>query len=122
MAIQISKEEYRKIMRSCNQHQIDETKQGGKMNNKLTDLNNYLFEQLERLNDDELSEEEFEKELKRSKAVTDISSNIIHNAKTVLEAQKFYEDIGFNAVMENSAKMLIGEGPKQDEKIQQRTN
>ena len=30
------------------------------MNNTLTDLNNYLFEQLERLNDDELDDEGLE--------------------------------------------------------------
>lgn len=46
------------------------------MRNKLTDLNNHLFEQLERLNDDELSEEELEKEIKRSKAMEGI---IEHN-------------------------------------------
>lgn len=119
MAIQISKEEYRKIVRSCRQ-QEDAAEQGGKVKNKLTDLNNYLFEQLERLNDDELTEEGFEKELKRSKAVTDIASNIIHNAKTVLEAQKFYEDLGFDFISTNSAKMLLGAG--QDEKIQPKSN
>lgn len=59
------------------------------MRNKLTDLNNHLFEQLERLNDDELSEEELEKEIKRSKAMEGISSNIIENARLALDAEKF---------------------------------
>lgn len=61
------------------------------MKNKLTDLNNYLYEELERLNDDEtLSDPEmFEKEMKRSKAIGNIASNIISNANTMLEASKF---------------------------------
>lgn len=36
------------------------------MKNTLSDLNNYLFEAIERINDDELSMEELDKELKRS--------------------------------------------------------
>ena len=35
------------------------------MKNKMTDLNNYLFEAIERLNNDELEPEELEKEIKR---------------------------------------------------------
>ena len=33
------------------------------MKNTLGDLNNYLFEQMERLNDEEMTEEEFQKEI-----------------------------------------------------------
>ena len=36
------------------------------MNNTLTDLNNYLFEQLERLNDDELDDEGLDREIRKS--------------------------------------------------------
>lgn len=36
------------------------------MKNTLADLNNYLFESIERLNDDGLTNEELEKEIKRS--------------------------------------------------------
>ena len=36
------------------------------MKNTLEDLNDYLFEQLERINDDSLSPEELERELKKT--------------------------------------------------------
>lgn len=60
--------------------------------NKLIDLNNHLFEQLERLNDEELIDEALDKEIKRSKAVVSISKTIISNASLVLEAKKYIND------------------------------
>ena len=57
--------------------------------NTLNDLNNHLFEQIERLNDDDLSPEELDKEIKRAKAIKGIASNIISNAALALEAEKF---------------------------------
>ena len=54
--------------------------------NTLGDLNGYLFEQLERLNADELSLEELEIEMKRGKAVTEVAKQIIENGKLVLDA------------------------------------
>lgn len=58
------------------------------MRNKLVDLNNHLFLQLERLNDDELEGEELEKELKRSKAITEIGKVVVNNANVLVEAAK----------------------------------
>jgi len=58
------------------------------MNNKLVDLNNHLFAQLERLTDEELEGEALEIEIKRSKAVTNVANSIIHNASTLLSAHK----------------------------------
>ncbi len=49
------------------------------MKNTLTDLNNYLFEAIERINDDGLSGEELEKEIRRSEAVQKIAKTIIDN-------------------------------------------
>ena len=54
------------------------------MRNTLTDLNNHLFEQLERLNDEELTDEQLEKEIKRTDAMKDIATQIIANANIVL--------------------------------------
>lgn len=59
------------------------------VNNKLIDLNNFLFTQLERLNDDDVSEETLVKEIKRSKAMTAVGNTIIKNAELALEGRKF---------------------------------
>lgn len=47
------------------------------MKNSLTDLNNHLFAQLERLNDEDLDGEALEKEIARSKAIGDMAGKII---------------------------------------------
>jgi hypothetical protein len=58
------------------------------MKNKLADLNNHLFMQLERLNDETLSSEDLEAEVNRTKAVTAVSNQIISVGKLALDAQK----------------------------------
>lgn len=62
------------------------------MKNTLTDLNNYLFEQIERLNDDELSEDQLEKEIKRSEAVQKVARTIIENGQLALSAKKHMDE------------------------------
>lgn len=54
--------------------------------NTFDDLNNHLFEQIERLNDDELSADELEREVKRAKSMSLISDKIIKAAETQLKA------------------------------------
>ena len=68
------------------------------MKNNLGDLNNYLFEALERLNDDKalINEDVLEKELKRSKAITEVSAQIVQNAKIMLEAKKHSDNFGYS--------------------------
>ena len=56
------------------------------MKNKLADLNNHLFAQLERLGDESLSGEKLKSEIERSKAISQVAQNIIGNAKVVLDA------------------------------------
>ena len=64
------------------------------MNNNLTALNNYLFEQLERINDDELKPEEFETEIKRAETVVKLSKAIVDNANLALQALWHFDEMG----------------------------
>lgn len=65
---------------------------GIQMKNTLGDLNNHLFEQLERLNDEDLKGESLDEEIKRAKAITAIATQIINNGNLVLEAKKWFDD------------------------------
>lgn len=64
------------------------------MKNTLTDLNNYLFEQLERLQDDSLDETGLEKEIQRSEAVQKVAKTIIDNGQLALQAKKRLDEYG----------------------------
>jgi len=62
------------------------------MKNKLIDLNNHLFMQVERLCDEDLDGDDLVKELKRSKSVSNLAAQIINNAKLALDAHKAIND------------------------------
>lgn len=64
------------------------------MKNTLTDLNNYLFEAIERLNDDNLDEAQLDKEIKRSEAVQKVAKTIIENGTLALQAKKHLDEYG----------------------------
>lgn len=65
------------------------------MKNTLTDLNDYLFETLERLLDDDLTEEQMQREITRSKAVTAVAETVIHNGQLALDTMKHMNDMAY---------------------------
>lgn len=56
------------------------------MKNKLADLNNHLFAQLERLGDEDLTSEQIAAEVSRTEAITDVADQIIRNVDIQLKA------------------------------------
>lgn len=64
------------------------------MKNKLSDLNNHLFAQLERLSSEDLSAEQIDAEIKRSGAIVSVADQIVGNAALQLKAAKLFSDHG----------------------------
>lgn len=56
------------------------------MKNRLTDLNNHLFAQLERLADESLTAQQIEQEVRRADAIVAVSEQVIRNAGVALKA------------------------------------
>ncbi len=59
------------------------------MKNKLIDLNDHLFAQLERLGNEDLNKEQLAHEVSRSKAITAVSGQIVDNARLALDAERY---------------------------------
>jgi hypothetical protein len=59
---------------------------GDTMKDKLLNLNSHLFAQLERLTEENISQDKLKQELDRSKAVSALASQIIAGGRLVLDA------------------------------------
>lgn len=66
------------------------------MKNRLADLNNHLFAQLERLAEEDLTPEQIERESKRGEAIVAVADQIIRNASLQIAAAKLVSDHGFD--------------------------
>ena len=64
------------------------------MKNKLSDLNNHLFAQLERLGDEELTADQIDKEVDRSKAIIGIAAQIVSAQHLNLRAVELIAEHG----------------------------
>lgn len=74
------------------------------MKNTLGDLNNYLFEALERITDDSLTPAELETELKRSETIATVAETIIHNGELAFKAIKHADE------WDKKVPMMLGTG------------
>lgn len=79
---------------------------GAGMKNKLNDLNDHLFAQLERLSDEELSEEDLAKEVSRTDALVKVSEQIIGNATLALRGAELLAEHGGKGSFEHLMPML----------------
>lgn len=64
------------------------------MKNTITDLNNYLFEQIERMNDENLKGEALDEEIKRCEMIGKLAKTIIDNGNLALSAKKHIDEYG----------------------------
>lgn len=64
------------------------------MKNKAIDMHNILFETLERLNDTDINGEDLTTEIKRADAINKTASQIISNARLVLDAERMKNEYG----------------------------
>jgi hypothetical protein len=64
--------------------------------NRLTDLNDHLFAQLERLSDEGMSTEKMEAEIARSDAVVAVADQILRHATLQVQAAKILSDHGLD--------------------------
>lgn len=76
------------------------------MKNTLEDLNNHLFEQLERLNDDDLTAEQLDKELKRAEGMTKIATQIIQNGELAYKTMRHVAEYGIKPADSSVPVML----------------
>ncbi|WP_299009976.1 hypothetical protein [uncultured Caulobacter sp.] len=64
------------------------------MKNKIIDMNNHLFAQLERLSDEDLTSEQIEREIKRTEAIVDVAKQIVSAADLTLKAASLVAEYG----------------------------
>jgi Asp-tRNA(Asn)/Glu-tRNA(Gln) amidotransferase C subunit len=62
--------------------------------NKLSDLNNHLFAQIERLSQEDLSPEQVDTEFKRASAITGLAEQVLRQATLQVQPAKIMSDHG----------------------------
>ena len=82
------------------------------MKNTLQDLNNHLFEQLERLNDEEMTDEQLDRELRRADGMTKIATQIIENGELAFKTMVHMDEYGYNCEHRSDPVMLREEAGK----------
>ena len=80
------------------------------MANNLSDLNEILFSQIRKIENDELTDEQLEREIKKSESITKTASVILGNAKLALEAQKQFDEYGTGRTVDIPLLGISNEG------------
>ena len=79
----------------------------GKSRHSLTDLNDYLFGELDALTNSDLQGEKLDAEIERSKAIVQVAARIAGNAAIQVQAAKLMMDRGGSPV-QKTEETIIG--------------
>jgi hypothetical protein len=82
------------------------------MKNKISDLRNHMFEALERLNNDDLSPDDLEREIKRASAISEVGKVIVDSAKTEVMFMKLTGKPKKGFIAEDATEEFIEEPKK----------
>lgn len=74
--------------------------------NTTDDLNNILFEQLERLNDTDITGDELKQEMERAKSIAMISEKLISNGALKLASEKLNLEYGITSGTKKASGFL----------------
>lgn len=85
------------------------------MKNKIEDLRNHLFAQLERLSDEEIDKEKLDKEISRAASIVQVAETIIDSARAETEflkatSEDANDSTGFFPVAKEQRKYFIEKG------------
>ena len=80
------------------------------MKNTLGDLNNYLFEQLERINDDSLDAEGLDRELKKTDHIVKVAEKIIQNGDLAFKTMQHMDEYGYGGAPKVAPALLDFKG------------
>ncbi len=88
------------------------------MKNRLSDLNNHLFAEIERLGDEELTPDQIATESKRALAIVQVADKIISNASLQLKTAELLAEYGqefeshLPEIKKPEKQTLVIRGPK----------
>lgn len=68
------------------------------MQTRLTEMNYLLFEQIKKVASGDISKEELELEVKKSKAITEVANSMIKNGQLQFQTLKMASDMGIIGV------------------------
>lgn len=60
--------------------------------NSMTDLSDHLFMAIERLEDDDMTDDELEREIRRGKAIASLATQVVNSGNVIIKAQQFQDN------------------------------
>ena len=89
---------------------MKETTTEKKRGKNLADLNQKLFDRIEALEDESLSDEELEREIRKAETVTKLAGAIMENANLALKAQQQVDEYGTGRTVDIPLLGISNEG------------